>query len=77
MADWRELFNRLESRGASEQCPSCEGTLWMPGDEEVHLPVSDGGVLKCAAFLCPNCGFVRLHAPKILDASEEDLRPLD
>jgi hypothetical protein len=49
----------------------------MPGDEEVHLPVSDGGVLKCAAFLCPNCGFVRLHAPKILDASEEDLRPLD
>jgi hypothetical protein len=54
----------------------------MPGDADIALLVTGpdakpGDVLTCAALICGNCGFVRLHAPKILDASEEDLRPLD
>ncbi len=82
MIDWRDLLNRLESRGAKAECPFCEGTLWMPGDASVALTVigpdaKPGDVLVCAAFICVNCGFVRLHNPSVLDAAEESLRPRD
>jgi hypothetical protein len=66
----------LDVSGASLACPSCDGTAWrnlgyagslvmldaVTLDEQ---PLQAGGVragLFVVAFVCGNCGFVRLHS---------------
>jgi hypothetical protein len=70
--DAHEFEELLRARGmeGSAPCPICEGLDWISPPRSYAL-VEDGDVehgLTVLPFLCTNCGFVRLHAPKAIDA---------
>ena len=76
MGDFRELHNRLRGRGAADECTICGAARWMPGgagvllltvheDRQPAVELDRG--LECQAWICTSCGYVRLHAPQILD----------
>jgi hypothetical protein len=63
----------LERAGAKLQCPSCKGVKWSKDANPVILPVSErrGEMSTRAGFpvhalICVKCGYVRLHAVRIL-----------
>lgn len=73
--DWRYFDNRLRDRGVSDRCPICSRSIWLPADRWIVLGASDrrdqdGGTapFSLLAFVCSNCGFVRLHVPDVLEA---------
>ncbi len=70
MYDYRDLMNVLSSRGVDPRCAACGEDDWAHGDHLLAMLLVDenrnlkttGGV-SVAAFLCRNCGYVRLFAP--------------
>lgn len=56
--DPREVWERLEARGASGACPVCHGTKWS---------VLEAKPAWAYGFVCTNCGFVRFHARAVID----------
>ena len=71
-----EARDALDSCGAKLECPSCDGIEWRDlgiADVFVMLDAVDqnekplqAGTFRvghiCVAFICGNCGFVRLHS---------------
>jgi hypothetical protein len=73
--DWRELDNRIRSRGADRPCAACGSTDWNAATRRVlmitaseqgqaHINIDTGRVegIECATITCANCGLVRIHA---------------
>jgi hypothetical protein len=70
----------LERAGARLDCPFCGNTVWSripnpvvlkearPVVDEVGVPVAGDLVtgFSSYALICRNCGFVRLHAVRVL-----------
>lgn len=74
--DPHEIANALTSRGVSVDCPACENgelevltseyALIVPASE--HMLIGHRNAkLALAASGCPNCGYVQLHATKMLE----------
>jgi len=73
--DAKETANRLSSRGASSECPACGEGLEVIAESGNALEAlaPDGNVdrtyaLQLAGVICANCGCVRLHALRALEA---------
>jgi hypothetical protein len=63
----------LERAGARLECPSCGHTYWSREPDPVVLAISpaEGELshrlgIPTYALICNGCGFVRLHAVKVL-----------
>jgi hypothetical protein len=83
----RRVWNELDARGATATCPICGTQEWQsfdepanlhvglpaitPGNEVVYGP-SEAGGLAAYALTCQNCGYIRLHARKVLDEPRAD-----
>lgn len=70
--DPREVANRLTDRDAANECPACGEDLEVIRDGGYVLvadtPEPRTMGLKVAALVCANCGCVRLHATRALEA---------
>lgn len=75
--DWRYFDNRLTDRGVSNTCPMCGRSLWLPADRWIVVEASEAREptrdderqpFPLLAFICTNCGFVRMHLPDVLEA---------
>jgi hypothetical protein len=77
--DPREVANRLTDRGASQECPACGESLQVIGDGAYVLLANPPGArvkgLDLAALVCENCGCVRLHATRALEADGPPTQP--
>jgi hypothetical protein len=69
-------LNRLGVKGPRVRCPVCEANAWGGAGEHggLHLQAidADGQItpgigLECAAMVCNQCGYVRLHATQVLE----------
>jgi hypothetical protein len=58
-----QLRQRLRESESNSACPFCSETRWdSPGHGYASLVMSDRHHLAVVAFICANCGFVRLHS---------------
>lgn len=74
--DWKDVSNRLASRGAGRECVQCGGENWLPlrveDVQEAGIPVyvvATGkpiGYIDVATLTCRNCGLLRLHSLEAL-----------
>jgi hypothetical protein len=72
--DAEQLDLRLADTGARQECPSCAGVKWTVDDDPAAVNATDGNTgellldtaLEAAVMVCRNCGFVRLHATRVL-----------
>jgi predicted RNA-binding Zn-ribbon protein involved in translation (DUF1610 family) len=87
--DYESVTSLLAARGVTKDCASCLRTVdWVPlgplGNVLFSIPLADLAgtdlvmtgqrtVLLGFAFVCPNCGFIRLYSRKALTqiANEE------
>lgn len=56
---------------AAAPCEVCGGTDWSVDDHTVHIPVGPPDVtptptLPAAAVICTRCGYIRLHAYRVV-----------
>lgn len=88
--DYEDARRELGARGATGACPFCGGRKWGDlgelGNLLVTLPAATStgdivfaggqlGGISAFALTCSNCGFVRLHAERILsDTNRRDER---
>lgn len=72
------LRDLLAARGALKPCPACGARNWMLVKEHGKAPsipfvMDDGSTvipqthIPATAMICSNCGFIRLHAEKLLE----------
>jgi predicted RNA-binding Zn-ribbon protein involved in translation (DUF1610 family) len=71
--DWRDLDNKLSSRGVSRVCPICgHDEAWLHAERVVALALVEeeaeapGRAVQAAALGCENCGYIRLHNLQVL-----------
>jgi len=79
---WRDLDNKLSSRGVTRMCPVCEhDEPWLHSERVVGLIlVDDDGRLgerhvQAAGLGCENCGFIRLHNLQVLGVPRVEEKP--
>jgi hypothetical protein len=87
-SDLQDLQNWLTSRGATEDCPACGASDWIPPPRQFALLAADDEgefgpamfnypVFPVAAFACGNCAFIRLHSPRVLKLLQDASPPSD
>ena len=80
--DWRDVDNKLSSRGVKRECPICgHDEPWLHAERVIGLVlVEDDGRMRdrhvqAAGLGCENCGFLRLHNLQVLGISRVEPRP--
>jgi predicted RNA-binding Zn-ribbon protein involved in translation (DUF1610 family) len=63
------LLVALEDAGVRAECPMCGHAGWFvaPHLLAVSFAQANGDAIATVALSCTNCGFVRQHAPQLLD----------
>jgi hypothetical protein len=77
--DWKDIANRLSSRGVQKKCPACgtggfeigtEPFALMPVGADGRPHLDDSGtaplLMPFASARCGNCGYTALHSIDVL-----------
>jgi hypothetical protein len=76
--DLKDVDNWLVSRNANGACYVCEENDWLPPSRPLALlTITEEGTFHpreaaiVAVYVCRNCASMRLHAPALLEATQE------
>ena len=77
----QKIATALQERGIESTCPMCDkkeemvlnqgGFVIQVLREEVNVIKDERNSMPCIALICPNCGYVRMHAVGALGLIEE------